>query len=208
MASANCPSCGAPVKFASTISLVAVCSHCRTGFIRKDLNLETFGKVAELQKDKSRIQLGVRGQYKGIPFGVVGRVQMKYDAGTWNEWCLSFQDGRFGWMGESMGNYSVSFQSPAQEKLPTEDKLEVGANLTVAGKSYTLTNIEEAAYFSAEGELPAEIPLGEASLFVDLSNSDGGFATLDYSETPPLVFVGEYVPFEDFKFQGLKEPGH
>jgi hypothetical protein len=79
--------------------------------------------------------------------------------------------------------------------------------MTIGGKAYVLSNLEEASYFSAEGELPSEIPLGESSLFADLSNSDGGLATLDFSEDPPLAFVGEYVPVEELKFQGLKDSG-
>jgi hypothetical protein len=160
--------------------------------------------VAELQKDHSRVRLGVRGEYRRIAFHIVGRVQMKYDGGFWNEWCLSFQDGRYGWLGEAMGQYSVSFQTKTPVNLPSEDQIELGQEINIAGKIYTLTSWEEASYYSAEGELPTELPLGETSVFADLSNSDGGFATLDFSESPPLVFLGEYVTVQDLKLQGLQ----
>ena len=39
----------------------------------------------------------------------------------------------------------------------------------------------------------------------DLGSEDGKFATLDYSEDPPLVFLGEYVDFDSLKMTGLRE---
>ena len=32
-----------------------------------------------------------------------------------------------------------------------------------------------------------------------------GFATIDYSETPPLVFIGEYMEFDDLHFSNLRQ---
>lgn len=200
----NCPSCGGLVEFQSTVSLLAVCPHCRSALIRKDLNLETLGEVAELQKDSSLIQLGVRGEYKRVPFSVVGRIQLKYESGFWNEWFIAFQDGTSAWLGEAMGDYMISTELVTQDKLPSEDKLEPGMNVKINGKDYSISDIEEAAYVSIEGELPSEVPLGESATFADLANSDGGFGTLDFSESPCTVYTGEYVDFEDFKFQGLK----
>ena len=40
-------------------------------------------------------------------------------------------------------------------------------------------------------------------LFADLRTADGQFATIDYSEAPPLLFLGEAVEFDDLQ---LEEP--
>ena len=41
--------------------------------------------------------------------------------------------------------------------------------------------------------------------FADLRSTDGRFATIDYTETPPLLFLGEFVEFETLRLVNLKE---
>ena len=41
-------------------------------------------------------------------------------------------------------------------------------------------------------------------LFADLKATDGHFATLDYSESPPLLFIGVFVEFDDLALSNLK----
>ena len=109
MVKVNCPSCGASVAFQSSVSILAVCEHCNSTLVRHDINVEDVGKMATLQIDGSPLQPGVLGEYKGVGFSVVGRIQLRYDRGIWNEWHLMFSDGRSGWLGEAGGTYAVSF---------------------------------------------------------------------------------------------------
>lgn len=71
-----CPSCGAPVKFTSVASLLSVCSYCGSTLIRRDLDVENLGKMAELIPDSSPLQLGVERRYRGKHFNVMGRLQV------------------------------------------------------------------------------------------------------------------------------------
>lgn len=199
-----CPSCGAVVPFQSSAALLAVCPHCRTMMLRKDLDVESLGVVAQLQKDASPVQLGARGHWDGADFSVVGRIQMRYDQGIWNEWFVFFEDARQGWLGEAQGLYAMSFRKDAVQ-APAFDTLQLGARVDLAGESYEVKDLREAEYASAEGELPSCPPLGEKADFADLVSADGGFATLDYSEDPPLVFAGRYVGFDALKLTGLRE---
>lgn len=41
--------------------------------------------------------------------------------------------------------------------------------------------------------------------FADLRTPGRAFATLDYSETPPLLFTGEWVEFEELNLKGLRQ---
>ena len=41
-------------------------------------------------------------------------------------------------------------------------------------------------------------------LFADLKAADGHFATLDYSESPPLLFIGSFVEFDELALSNLK----
>jgi hypothetical protein len=40
---------------------------------------------------------------------------------------------------------------------------------------------------------------------VDLQDGTGRFATVDGSDDPPVLYLGEYVPFADLALEGLRE---
>ncbi|MBI3563770.1 MAG: DUF4178 domain-containing protein [Elusimicrobia bacterium] len=206
MIESKCPACGAAAAFSTSIALFAVCPFCRSLVMRKDMDLEALGKVAQLQPDGTPLQVGARGKYKGAPFTVVGRVQMRMPVGFWNEWALMFEDGRQGWLGEAQGTYAVSFyvksDAPADHAALAE-----GSKVDLAGETFTVRDASEARYESAEGELPFRPPLGltETVPSVDLVAPGGRFATIDYSEKPPLVFVGEYQEFDALEFTNLRK---
>ena len=58
---------------------------------------------------------------------------------------------------------------------------------------------------SAAGELPFNITVGYDANVIDLASDGRRFATIDYSETPALVFVGERVEFDELGLKGLRE---
>jgi hypothetical protein len=188
------------------VTLLAVCPYCRSLLLRKDLDVENLGKVAQLMPDGSVVQLGAEGRYRDRPFAVIGRVQMRYPDGFWNEWHLGFLDGTTGWLGEAQGLYSVSFKAEHAPGLPAYASLKVGAEVALGGETFAVRDRREAEYVSGEGELPFRVPFGEKAPFADLSGSGKRFATIDFSETPPLLFLGEYVPFDELKLTGLKKP--
>lgn len=201
----NCPACGASVIFQSPASILAVCEYCASTLVRQDKNLEDIGKMAELQRDGSPLQLRAEGRYRGQHFTVIGRIQLRYENGLWNEWYLLFDDFRDGWMGETEGTYAISFLAKVGEALPRLEDLRPGASVTLRGQPYEVTNLEKATCLAGEGELPASIAPGYSATVVDLAGDGNRFATLDYSEDPPLAFLGEYVEFEQLHFSGLRE---
>ncbi len=198
----KCPSCGATVPFRTSINLLAVCPFCRSLVRRGDLDLEKLGESAQLQPDGSPVLIGSRGVYRGVPFEVVGRLQLQTPRGFWNEWSVMLEDGRQGWLGEAQGTYAVSFK--ADYNVPALADLRLGAKVEILGRSYEVREIVDAKYLAAEGELPFKPPLGETAPSADLIGSDGAFGTLDYSEKPPAVFIGEYHGFDALSFTGLK----
>ena len=200
-----CPSCGAAVTFQSTFSILAVCEHCNSTLVRHDINVQDIGKMATLQADGSPLQLGTRGEYQGVSFSVVGRIQMQFDQGIWNEWHLTFNDGRSGWLGEAQGTYAVSFLKETDSALPRFESLKVGNKVELRGKTYRVQNVESARCIAGQGELPFQVHSGYDAPVADFLGEKNSFATIDYSEDQPLVFVGEYVDFDDFHFTNLRE---
>ena len=199
----NCPACGAPVSFKTSICLLAVCAHCRSLVQRKDLDVAKLGESAQLMPDGTPLQLGARGSYKGRPFEIVGRVQLRTKKGFWNEWTLSYANGDGGWLGEAQGTYAVSWLLP-DAKAPAKGALRLGAKVELDGRVYRVRELAEAEYAAAEGELPFRPPLGEKAPSADLVAPGGLFATIDWSEAKPLVFAGEYEEFDELAFTGLR----
>ena len=202
--SASCPSCGAPVVFKSVASIFAVCEYCQSTLVRHDQALEDIGKMAALVEDRSPLQIGAEGSYKGVHFALIGRIQIKYSQGIWNEWHLMFDDMRTGWLSEAAGKYVLTFSQHVDEQLPTFDSLAVGQRFVVTGQPWTVSNIDQAECIAGQGELPFKVGGGYPIATVDMRNG-ANFATLDYSETPPLLFVGEAVAFDSLKMSNLRE---
>lgn len=217
----NCPNCGSTLNFQSERAPYAVCSACSTMVVRKDLDLESLGAVAECQPDGSPIQLGTQGTAHGRSFQVIGRIQLSYGDGFWNEWYLLYTDGSDGWLGEALGQYFLSkiteipeagaiqnvlakFSSSFGPADFSASKLTVGENLTFEKTSYTVLDRKTVSVSSFEGELPFVVQSGSAFLTVDLRSVDGGGLTVDFSDGSPLLYKGEWLHFSDFGFQSLR----
>jgi len=205
MRTTNCPSCGAKIVFQSAASILAVCDYCRSTLVRRDLDIENIGKMAELQRDGSPLQLRAEGTYRQVHFAIVGRIQLRYEQGLWNEWYLLFDDMRRGWLGEAQGTYAVSFLTELPEKPPAFQELKVGQQLALEGKVFEVRDLQSALCIGGEGELPFQVGPGYEVPAADLVGNENTFATIDYSEEEPLVFMGEYVEFDQLQLSGLTE---
>ena len=201
----SCPSCGAPVKFTGAQSLLAVCGYCRATLIRRDLDVEQIGVMAALVDDASPLQLGAEGVWRSTHFAVVGRVQVRWAQGGWNEWYCIFDDGRGGWLGEAAGEYSISFETTVPEPLPAWESLRPGLRITLGGVGYEVTDVRRAEIVGGEGELPFRVGGGSPTAAADLRNDTARFATLDYGDGAPKVYLGEMVDFPALALRGLRE---
>ena len=61
----QCPSCGAPIRFAIGSSVVTVCANCHSVVARGDQRLEDLGKVATLVDTGSPLVVGRKGAGAG-----------------------------------------------------------------------------------------------------------------------------------------------
>ena len=193
---ADCPSCGAPVAFRWSGAVQTTCDYCRSVLVRHDVDLERVGRVADLPPDSSPVQRGTEGRWRGRPFVVVGRIRYGYRRGRWSEWHLRFADGGGGWLSDAQLEWAVTEQVAAPLDMPNAADLAPGRQVRLADGDYTVASVTRARYLGVEGELPfeywdkAEVP------FADLRSPAGRFATVDGSERPSLLFVGEPVPYE------------
>lgn len=204
MKSARCPACGAPVTFRSAASLYAVCEYCKSTLLRQGQDLANLGRMAELVDDPTVIRLGTEGKLAGHHFGVIGRIQLQYADGLWNEWHILFDDGAVAWLSEAGGQYTVTRQVQVSDPMPAFEALAPEQVLTLGNQRFQVTDLETGMCIAWEGELPFKLDSGYDLRTADLRNGPH-FATIDYSETPPLVFMGQSVAFGDLALTGLRE---
>lgn len=205
MLNANCPNCGAPVGFRWSGAVQTTCTFCHSILVRRDVNLQKVGQVADLPPDPSPIQIGAEGIYRNRRFTAIGRIIYEYEQGGWNEWHILFDDGASGWLSDAQAQYAVSFLSRPSSPLPAADHIRLGRKFDWPGGPYRVTAITRARYRGVEGELPFEYWDHSEVPFVDLRTQEAHFGTIDYSESPPLLFLGEAVEFDELKLRNLRQ---
>ncbi|MEO8586843.1 MAG: DUF4178 domain-containing protein [Acidobacteriota bacterium] len=204
---AQCPNCGAQVRFRTGASLVSICPQCKSAVARKGADLEAIGTVADLVPTSSPFKVGMdaRPQKGTRPFHIAGRLQLSTGEGTWDEWYVGFTDGTWGWLAEAQGGFWL--MTPVQPpEVPAFEALAPGGTLDLGGYgTFAITEVREATYSSAQGELPFVAPPGSVFRYADLSGADGSLATLDYGDGPGLdgFYVGKPVALESLGIADL-----
>ena len=201
----SCPSCGAEVQFRSHASVVAVCEYCRATVMKDADAVKDLGKMSSVLEDFTRIQVGTSGVLGDRHFNVVGRIQLRYSAGMWNEWFLAFDDAGTGWLGDSSGLYTVTTEAPAQGDPPAFDEIEPGKLYAIAGQRYTASEKRVAECVGGAGELPFRVGKGWQARVADF-RAGASFLTLDYSDSDtPALYHGVSVTLEDMQCQLLRD---
>jgi hypothetical protein len=203
---AACPNCGAPVEFASAASPIAVCSFCRSTLAREGEALRRIGQSAELFEDHSPLQLGAAGQWQGSAFTLIGRLQLRYADGTWNEWHALFDGGKSGWLSEDNGRYVMAFDAPSPTPLPRFEALRPGAGIALDARMWQVASIARVRVAAAQGELPYPPNLADEFAVVDLRNTQDEVGTLDYGDANGVRWsVGRSAPLSELALRGLRD---
>lgn len=225
----SCPQCGANVAFHSSASLTAICQYCHSTLFRNGDTLERIGTMTEALEDYSPVRIGVTGSYRSRAFTVLGRIQLRYPRGSWNEWYLVCDDGSSLWLSDASGQYVVTaLDEPAttDQTLPPFSGLRPGSPVHLGDTCYWACDIRTACCHAGEGELPFRIGAGWNVHAADCRAGDA-FITLDYPEVDggknadknaganadenrntasrvPRVYRGEAVALDALNCQGLR----
>ncbi len=209
---ANCPSCAAPIEFKSGSTIVLVCPFCRSAVARTDKKLEDLGKVADIAESESPLKIGLKGTFKGNRFELTGHAQLKHElGGFWDEWYATFSNGWVGWLAEAQGKFYLTFYQPlpADVQIPAFGNLQVGQTVSEIQNTVPLVVTEKgtATSIAADGEIPYKLVPNERNDYADLSGADNAFGTIDYSRSPPWVFVGQQVSLAEIGLADAKSAG-
>ncbi len=199
---ANCPSCGGPIEFKAGSTLVIVCPYCRSAISRTDRTLEDLGKVAEVVDSESPLKLGLKGVYKDAKFELTGRAQLKHElGGVWDEWYATFSNGWVGWLAEAQGRFYMTFYQPlpAGASVPDFNSLQLGQTISEIPAPAPLMVQEKGrgTFLAADGEIPYKLTPNEEFEYADLAGKNNAFGSIDYSMSPPWVFVGSLVTLDE-----------
>ena len=205
----SCPGCGAQVTFRSHASVVAVCEFCRATVMKDADAARDLGKMSSVLEDYTRLQIGTAGVLGGRHFSVVGRIQLRYAAGMWNEWFILFDDAGTGWLGDSSGLYTVTTavttETRAEGALPAFGEITPGKQVTIAGQRYLASEKRSAECIGGQGELPFKVGQGWQARVADF-RAGAAFVTLDYSDAEtPALYHGVAVTLEDMQCQLLRD---
>lgn len=188
---ASCPSCGARIEFRAAAGVMVVCAHCSTAVVRRDVDVEKLGKVAEVAPIESAVSLGASGRWHGRRWSVIGQIQLDHGKGPWNEWCILFEDGETGWLAEAQGEFLVTFHRPDIES-PLDKPMAPGNKVALGDEVYVVAEEGTARITAARGELSREIVAGTDYRYFDLRGRGGRFATVAvYRDGSVEVFTGE-----------------
>jgi len=184
---------------------MAVCEYCGTRVLKDADAVKDLGKISSVVEDYSPIQIGTAGVLGGRPFTVVGRIQLRYSAGMWNEWYLLFDDGKTSWLGDSSGLYTITAEFKGNVQLPAFEQLQPGRNYQINGSPYTAAEIRVADCIGGQGELPFAVGDGYQARVADFRRGLE-FITLDYSDGPqPVIYTGLAVTLDSLQCQLLRD---
>lgn len=203
----TCPGCGAQVDFKSPASVMAVCEYCKTTVLKDADSVKDLGKMSEVLEDYSPIQIGTTGVFDGRGFAVVGRIQLRYPDGFWNEWYILFDDAQAGWLADASGQFTLTFEKPELAAPGDFAQLRPGVNLNLGGEVYCASDVRTARCTAGQGELPFRVGPGWQAQVADF-RSGARFLTLDYSDAgSPKAYVGRAVGLGELKAQLLRDSG-
>lgn len=193
----DCPNCRAPVEFRPGAGKVKVCDYCHTVVLRGELKLENLGRVADLADTQSPLKVGLAGHHSGNAFTIVGRIQKSNGAGTWDEWCLGFDDGRTAWLSESEGEWNLMLPLEGVG-LPPADQLRPLASFQLRDRLFVVEEVGHAETVAAEGQLP---DFNRQHVYCDATGPKGAFCSLDYGDNGPgEAFVGARTSIDQLGF--------
>ena len=211
----SCPSCGAEVQFKSHAAVLAVCAYCHASLLKDADSVKDLGKMSAVLEDYTRLQIGSAGVAGGRHFTLVGRIQLRYEQGTWNEWYVLFDDASTAWLGDSSGLYTLTRERDVDGDgngdgngdgaLPAFEQLKPGERYRIAGELFTASEVRSGECIAGQGELPFRVGEGWRIRVADLRRG-AAFLTLDYTDgTVPAVYSGSAVTLDELKFQLLRD---
>ncbi len=191
--SKSCPSCGAPLDIKNRFVKMVTCDFCGNVMILKDTGLDLTGRVAKLVELPSKLYVDAMGTVGGKNFTVVGRLRYQYDSGMWDEWFLTFEDDRPGWLVEDEGEYALYQKETLTSPILPFEKIQVGSVIRIGQREVFITQKGEANIVGGEGQLAFSILPGDEVRYID-GNSGAEQVSVEFTTNEIELLVGRAIP--------------
>lgn len=203
-----CPSCGAPVRLSSLNSKTIECIHCNSLLTLDGDALKDLGRKSFVLKGSTVIKIGSKSSYNGIKFTFIGRYQVGYEVGFWNEWFVLFENGETGWVTDTDNGWYITCEVNKKKlikdlfdinlpdvisiDLPSWDDVKIDKSYQIFGRDFLSVDISENKIVGVEGEIENLLSIDSFRKAVDLRSSDF-FITADYNNSEIEFYVGKFI---------------
>ena len=192
----DCPSCGGSLKLTSVYVRTTICPYCDQTLHIDDFGLSVAGKQPKLADYPTRFALGRKGKIKGKNFEVVGRVRYRGEDCFWDEWYLTFEDGKPGWLTEEEGECALFNKEKIKTSVPDRSQLKVGKTVDINNYKIFVTETGEVSIEGGEGQLFFVVKPGTELIHID-GNAGGKLVSIEFYEKEIEFHTGESLEYED-----------
>jgi hypothetical protein len=188
----NCPNCGAGLAIENQFIRTITCRFCGSNFlVRGSDTLDPTGQSATLGDFPSRLTVGTKGQVRGRGFTVLGRIRYMYDAGFWEEWQISWEDGAPpDWLEEDEGLWTVYRRERVKSAIAPYDQMRVGGSVPINNKNVFITEKRTAKVAGSEGQFSSVFPLTGTFGYVQ-GTADGQSVSVNYWSDEIELSIGD-----------------
>ena len=171
-----CPQCAGPLDFKLKASVQCVCPYCGALVVREGASLANFGSCADLLESSSPFRLGTSGIHQQRSFEIIGRRQIGWERGFWEEW------------------------SGGLSEVP-----QPGHRLTHREGQNSIVDVKTAFVRAVDGELPEAYRLGENFRSLDCIDALANLLTIEISPAGRTCYAGQYVQVEHLELRYTRE---
>ncbi len=205
MAELSCPNCGAVHERRNPGIQVIVCDRCDSTLYDRDGVLAQ-GERSVVAEPRSDIVVGAQGRLADLAVDVIGRIQLTYAGGRWDEWYLRDNRGRDLWLVEDERRYALEWAIEAPAGVTPS--LGIGDRVQLDDSVYEVRETGPGRVEGGEGQLPRSFRPGEAIRYVDLAEIDGDRLLLvEFGDDGPEAFAGQALTPEQVVFPPRPDRG-
>jgi DNA-directed RNA polymerase subunit RPC12/RpoP len=198
MQTLKCSNCGADLPIENQFIRTVSCRFCgSTYLVSGSDSLQKVGEAASLANYPSRLSVGMTGQVQGRGFRVIGRIRYSYDAGFWEEWQITWDDGAPpDWLEEDEGLWVLYRRERIKSEIPAYESIRVGKVFPVNNYQVFVTEKRQGRVTGFEGQFSSVLPLHGTFGYFEGSANDQ-LVSINFWEDEIELSIGTEFDFKD-----------
>lgn len=192
----NCPSCGADVSGGVGAVKMIACPYCGTTSLLKGGQVFDAGTTGEMHEAPALIHLHQPVRIGDTVWTPLGQARFSYGRGEWDEFWCETPEGKGAWVSIDEGDVAVQRPMPPGWAKRIRKPPVLGEILHLDGKSYRITETEDARCIALRGSFPEPLSRGETYRFLNAEGPNGQLLSAESDGDDWVWFLGDWVdPF-------------